>query len=70
MKQLLLIIACAGFASCANNGNGTDNNGADSSSTQTPAVENVNGNIPDTTNTITLNGVPDSARSEKDSMRR
>lgn len=69
MKQLLLIIACAGFASCANNGNGTDTAG-DSSSTQTPAVENVNGNIPDTTNTITLNGMPDSARSEKDSMRR
>ena len=71
MKKLFAFALCASLAACANNGNGTDSNGADSiESVQTPAVPNVNGNIPDTTNSITLNGVPDTAQAPNDTTRR
>lgn len=54
MKKLLSILfAAAFFASC---GSGTDNEDTNVKSAPiTPGIDNVNGNIPDTSETIRLN---------------
>jgi hypothetical protein len=54
MKKILSILFVAAFfASC---GSGTDNEDTNvKSAPVTPGIDNVNGNIPDTTGTIRLN---------------
>lgn len=55
MKKILFAaFMLTAFAACNNDGDNdtTDNDVADSTVNSVPAGENVNGNIPDTTNTI------------------
>jgi len=50
MKQIFFCGAILFLAACGDSGNKTDENSAPIR----PGVENVNGNLPDTTNSITL----------------
>jgi len=60
MKKLVSIALIAAIAGC--NSSGSGNNGSDTSRMNTQSVENVNGNIPDTSNSIPING----SRNRKD----
>lgn len=54
-KNLFYLLAIAFLSSCGNSG--TSKSESDSATNpSSPAVENVNGNIPDSTNTVPLNG--------------
>jgi hypothetical protein len=52
MKKLLLIMISTWFFSCNSNSKGEDF--GDTTGANIPAIENVNGNIPDTTNSIMI----------------
>jgi hypothetical protein len=54
MKKLFLFIIAIGFLLACNNSSNTTTS-ADSSTTNSTNVENVNGNVPDTTSGMTLN---------------
>ena len=70
MKQIFFILIIAALISC--NNSGTSNNTSDTQATPNPAnVQNVNGNVPDTTNGTNLNGgLPMDSSRVKDSARR
>lgn len=53
-KNVFFLLAICFFAACGNDGT-TKSESDTSAGTSTPAVENVNGNVPDTTNTVPLN---------------
>ena len=71
MKKNLFILAfVAFFASCGNDGTSTSETDSTSApGTSTPAVENVNGNVPDTTNSVSLNKPLPTDTLAKDSVR-
>jgi len=75
MKKLSFLFALSSFILACNN-SGTSTTSADSTSTNPTNIENVNGNIPDSTSGMTLNqSLPiDSSRLKdsagKDSSRR
>ena len=50
MKQILFSTAILFLVACGDSGNNTDTNSAP----VRPGVENVNGNLPDTSNSISL----------------
>lgn len=54
MKKLLLASIVVLAIACNDNGNGSSVE--DTTITNKPGVENVNGNIPDTSNTISVEG--------------
>ncbi|MBD0331741.1 MAG: hypothetical protein ICV66_03725 [Chitinophagaceae bacterium] len=66
MKRFSYFLFFLLLAACNNNGkeNATDD---DTTAANTPGIQNVNGNVPDTTNAITID--KDTA-GKKDSMRR
>lgn len=53
---MVIAIVMAGFCSCnSGSSNNNDNSSASTDSTaNTPGVQNANGNMPDTTNSITI----------------
>lgn len=53
MKKILSIVLLAGFVAC-NSDNTTTEEGA-TGAPVTPGIDNVNGNVPDTSETIRLN---------------
>jgi hypothetical protein len=64
MKKLLLILFIAGIFSCASDKKDDTTNKSENQ----PGIENVNGNIPDTTNSINLdNNKGDTSKSSPDS---
>lgn len=61
MKKLLFAaIFASGMIACNSNGEGSET-GDTATGDKVSAVENVNGNIPDTTNTINLGGDKDTS---------
>lgn len=67
-KNLFFLPAIFILAACGNSG--TSKSDSDSSGNpSTPAVENVNGNLPDSTNTVPLNGTMPVDSLSKDSVR-
>ena len=62
------MMAIIGMAAC----NSESETKTEESAPNVPAIQNVNGNIPDTTNTINLNGPTsiDSSRIKDDSLRK
>jgi hypothetical protein len=52
MKKLFLFSLILGFTACGNSG--TTKEASDTTAPNTPAIENVNGNIPDRSNSISL----------------
>lgn len=54
MKKIFFGVMVFSLAAC--NNNSESDTAADTTVSNTTAVENVNGNIPDTTNTITIDG--------------
>ncbi len=60
MKKLIFILLAIPVFSC----NSDKTNDAPESATDYPAVQNVNGNMPDTTNSINLGNKTDSASSD------
>jgi hypothetical protein len=65
MKKLIFILLAISVFSC----NSDKTNDAPESATDYPAVQNVNGNMPDTTNSINLGNKTDST-SGNDSLNR
>jgi hypothetical protein len=65
MKKFLLIIISMWVFSCNSNSEGEDF--GDTTGANIPAIENVNGNIPDTTNSIMIDDT--SGRSPIDTLR-
>jgi len=64
MKKIVLVLMVVTAATaCNNNSNEARGNNDDSTVRSAPAVENVNGNIPDSTNTIDV-GTNDGAVSQ------
>jgi hypothetical protein len=67
MKKVFSILALCAFAAC-----GSDNTTSDAetkSAPVTPGIENVNGNIPDTTDALRLNSPLPTDSITKDSVR-
>jgi hypothetical protein len=68
MKKIMLAALTASLFIACNSNDSTNDSGETTSGDKVSAVENVNGNIPDTTNTINLGGdkdtsaTPDSAK--------
>ncbi len=54
MKKIFLAITVFAFVACNNDSDSSS--GEDTTVTNVSGVENVNGNIPDTTNTISIDG--------------
>lgn len=69
-KNLFVLLAIVFFASCGNSGTTTSETDTGSvPGAGTPAVENVNGNVPDTTNSVQLNKPLPTDTLAKDSVR-
>ncbi|MEO7800388.1 MAG: hypothetical protein ABIR81_00220 [Ginsengibacter sp.] len=67
MKKLLALVVFVSAISC----NAKEDEVTDDASQNQPGIENVNGNIPDTTNSINLdNNKTDSATVMKDSTKK
>ncbi len=62
MKKLLFILLTAAIFSC--NSNKKDDKGSENNM---PAVKNVNGNIPDTTNSVDITGKDSTSSTNIDS---
>ncbi len=70
MKKLLFILLVAGIFSCDSNKK-VDVEETESTQEIQPGIQNVNGNIPDTSNSISLdNNKTDSGVVNKDSLRK
>jgi len=63
MKKIFFALMVIAFASC--NNNSENETSPDTIENKTTVIDNVNGNIPDTTNTIDIDG----GNSGKDSTR-
>ncbi|HEX2609018.1 MAG TPA: hypothetical protein VHK91_16660 [Flavisolibacter sp.] len=69
MKLLFALLIMAGLASCSNDSTTTTTSDSSTTTTNPTGVENVNGNVPDTTNSIQLSTSGDTTKT-KDSTRR
>jgi len=66
MKKLFAFLLCASFLAACNNSTDTDK----AASPNPASVENVNGNVPDSSNTMTLNqSLPIDSSRVKDSLK-
>ena len=55
MKKILSIVLLAGFFTACNSDSTTKEEGTTTAAPVTPGIDNVNGNLPDTSETIRLN---------------
>ena len=55
MKKLCSILALCFFAACGNSDSATSDADTTKTAPATPGIENVNGNLPDTTDGLRLN---------------
>ncbi len=73
MKKIFFALFVLALAAC--NNDSENNNSTDTTVNNNSSVENVNGNLPDTTNTITIDGgtpettPPDTNRNPSDTSR-
>ncbi len=65
MKKIPFGFVLLSFIAC--NSNGSSSSSEDTTITNVSGVENVNGNIPDTTNAITVDGSSQSSDKQVDS---
>lgn len=56
MKKISIALLVFVLAACGNNNKTENKSATDTTTNNTTGVENVNGNLPDTTNTITIDG--------------
>jgi len=66
MNKLLIGFICIAFVAC--NGNSDASSSEDATTTNVSGVENVNGNIPDTTNTISVDGSSEPSDTKVDTL--
>lgn len=69
MKKIFMIMmVAAAVAGCNSDGNGSSSE--DTTGSNTPGIENVNGNLPDTTNSINLDSDHDTTHTRSDTSHR
>ena len=68
MKKILFAAFVLVLASCNNDSEGSSD--TDTTVTNVSGVENVNGNIPDTTNTISIEGSSEPTNTKVDSLQK
>lgn len=68
MKKILFASFVLVITSCNNDSDGSSN--TDTTVTNVSGVENVNGNIPDTTNTISIEGSSEPTNTQVDSLQK
>ncbi len=69
MGKILIVWCLVSLMACNDNGTATSED-KDTIITNIPAVDNVNGNIPDTTNTIKVEGSSQSSDPTNDSLQK
>ncbi len=70
MKKLLFILLVAGTFSCDSNKKVDDVESTENATGIQPGIQNVNGNIPDTSNSINLDNNKTDSGMVKDSLRK
>jgi hypothetical protein len=68
MKKIFFALFVLAVASCNNDSDSANN--TDTTVTNVSGVENVNGNIPDTTNTISIEGSSEPSNTKVDSLQK
>ncbi len=68
MKKLFVVLIVFALASCDNNKATENKTSTDTTVINSSAVENVNGNLPDTTNSIKIDGGKPKAANPGDTL--